>query len=117
MLVRRSAGTCAGIVRDFFCDRCGIEGLLLGGRLCECCTLADTLSHLLDDGTGRVAPSLKPLVTALLEMDRPKSRLIWLRNPTSSASCGAWPPAPSRSATTGCTRKHPGEPSSTCATC
>lgn len=72
---------CAGIVRNFFCDRCGFEGLLLGGRLCERCTLAETLGRLLDDGTGRVAPSLQPLVTALLEMDRPKSRLIWLRNP------------------------------------
>ena len=72
---------CAGITRDFFCDRCGFEGLLLGRRLCERCTLADTLARLLDDGTGRVAPSLQPLVTALLEMDRPKSRLIWLRNP------------------------------------
>ncbi|MFJ2567277.1 hypothetical protein ACIO02_30865 [Streptomyces sp. NPDC087568] len=72
---------CAGITRDFFCDRCGYEGLLLGGRLCERCTLADTLGRLLDDGTGRVAPSLQPLITSLLEMDRPKSRLIWLRNP------------------------------------
>ncbi|MFC1230469.1 hypothetical protein ACIGW5_30835 [Streptomyces prasinus] len=72
---------CAGITRDFFCDRCGFEGLLLGGRLCERCTLADTLGRLLDDGTGRVAPPLLPLVSALLEMDRPKSRLIWLRNP------------------------------------
>ena len=72
---------CAGVTRDFFCDRCGSEGLLLGGRLCERCTLADSLDRLLNDGTGRVAPSLQPLVTALLETDRPKSRLIWLRNP------------------------------------
>ncbi|MCX5173694.1 hypothetical protein OG616_37495 [Streptomyces antibioticus] len=72
---------CAGIVRDFFYDRCGSEGLLLGGRLCEHCTLADALARLLDDGTGRVAPELLPLVKILLEMDRPKSRLIWLRNP------------------------------------
>ncbi|MFB6850154.1 hypothetical protein ACFCXS_35555 [Streptomyces sp. NPDC056373] len=54
---------------------------MLGRRLCERCTLADTLGRLLDDGTGRVAPSLQPLANALLEMDRPKSRLIWLRNP------------------------------------
>lgn len=72
---------CAGIVRDFFCDRCGFEGLLLSGRLCEHCTLADTLARLLDDGTGCVAPAFLPLVKILLEMDRPKSRLIWLRNP------------------------------------
>lgn len=64
---------CAGIVRDFFCDRCGFEGLLLGRRLCERCTLADALGRLLDDGTGRVAPSLQPLVTALLEMAGPRA--------------------------------------------
>ncbi|MFF2411419.1 hypothetical protein [Streptomyces sp. NPDC058092] len=72
---------CAGITRDFFCDRCRFEGLLLGGRLCERCTLAETLARLLDNGTGHTAPPLLPLVTALLETDRPKSRLIWLRNP------------------------------------
>ncbi|WP_327579228.1 MULTISPECIES: hypothetical protein [unclassified Streptomyces] len=49
--------------------------------LCEHCTLANTLAHLLDDGSGRVAPEFLPLVKILLEMDRPKSRLIWLRNP------------------------------------
>jgi hypothetical protein len=43
---------CAGISRDFFCDRCGFEGMLLGGRLCERCTLADKLTTLLDEGTG-----------------------------------------------------------------
>ncbi|MFF6837059.1 hypothetical protein ACFY84_35530 [Streptomyces sp. NPDC012438] len=32
------------------------------------------------DATGRVAPAFLPLVKVLLEMDRPKSRLIWLRN-------------------------------------
>ncbi|MEU7339645.1 hypothetical protein [Streptomyces sp. NPDC007074] len=75
------SGDCAGITRDFFCDRCGFEGLLLSGRLCERCTLADALARLLDDGTGHVALPLQPLVTALLKMDGPKSRLIWLRNP------------------------------------
>ncbi|MFI8951516.1 hypothetical protein ACIGO6_34070 [Streptomyces sp. NPDC053750] len=72
---------CAGIARDFFCDRCGFEGLLLGGRLCERCALADTLVRLLDDGTGRVDPEFLPLVKILLDMGRPKSRPIWLRNP------------------------------------
>ncbi|MFB7113211.1 hypothetical protein [Streptomyces sp. NPDC056291] len=73
---RDTAGTpicrdCAGITRDFFCD-CNFEGLLLGGRLCERCTLANTLGRLLNDGTGHVAPALQPLITALLETDRPK---------------------------------------------
>lgn len=72
---------CAGISRDFFCDRCGYEGMLLGRRLCERCTLADRLTDLLDDGTGQVHPRLAPLMDLLLELDRPKSRLIWLRRP------------------------------------
>ncbi|MFB6580537.1 hypothetical protein ACFCYC_24560 [Streptomyces sp. NPDC056402] len=72
---------CANITRDFFCDRCGFEGLLLGRRLCERCTLADTLGRLLDDGSGRVHPPLAPLVDLLLDLERPKSRLIWLRRP------------------------------------
>ncbi|MFE7758436.1 hypothetical protein [Streptomyces sp. NPDC057429] len=72
---------CASITRDFFCDRCGFEGLLLGGRLCERCTLADTLARLLDDGTGQVALPLQPLVTTLLKMDRPKSWLFPGRQP------------------------------------
>ncbi|MFF3734624.1 hypothetical protein ACFYXM_31120 [Streptomyces sp. NPDC002476] len=79
---RDAAGTavcrdCAGISRDFFCDCCGFEGLLLGGRLCERCTLSDQLTA----GTGRIYPQLIPLHQLLVSLDRPKSRLIWLRNP------------------------------------
>ncbi|MEV2263088.1 hypothetical protein AB0J13_31100 [Streptomyces anulatus] len=108
---------CAGITRDFFCTRCGFEGLLLGGRLCERCTLADALGRLLDDGTGHVAPSLQPLVTALLEMDRPKSRLIWLRNPNvvrllRDLATGTIPLTHD-----GLHQENPGELSSTCVTC
>ncbi|MFE9391353.1 hypothetical protein [Streptomyces sp. NPDC006784] len=33
----------------------------------------------LDDGTGRIHPSLIPLHDLLVHMERPKSRLIWLR--------------------------------------
>src|SRR6185503_21385937 len=72
---------CAGISRDFFCGRCGFEGLLLGGRLCERCTLSDRLTALLDDGTGRIHPQLVPLHELLVSLDRPTSWLIWLRNP------------------------------------
>ncbi|MFD8565161.1 hypothetical protein ACFV1N_48525 [Streptosporangium canum] len=72
---------CAGISRDFFCDRCGFEGMLLGGRLCERCTLADKLTALLDDGTGGIHSPLVPLRDLLICTGRPKSRLIWLRNP------------------------------------
>ncbi len=71
---------CAGITRDFFCSRCGFEGLLLGGRLCERCTLTDQLTTALDDGTGIVSPPLAPLFDALRAMPRPRSGLSWLRS-------------------------------------
>jgi hypothetical protein len=70
---------CAGITRDFFCSRCGFEGLLLGGRLCERCTLTDRLTAVLDDGTGRVSPPLVPLFDALRAMPKPNAGLRWLR--------------------------------------
>ncbi|MEV4438620.1 hypothetical protein AB0K09_06285 [Streptomyces sp. NPDC049577] len=35
----------------------------------------------MDDGTGRIHPLLIPLHQLLVSLDRPKSRLIWLRNP------------------------------------
>ncbi|WP_433232532.1 hypothetical protein [Actinomadura formosensis] len=77
---------CAGITRDFHCDRCGNEAHLLGRRLCERCTLSDQLAELLDDGTGRrIAPGLAPLHAMLIQMPRPKSRLIWLRRTTNQA--------------------------------
>ncbi|MET7389851.1 hypothetical protein ACFYPT_35900 [Streptomyces sp. NPDC005529] len=70
--------TCAGFSQTFDCSRCGFEGKLLGGRLCERCTLTDRLTTLLDDGTGRVRPALTPLLTLLVAMDKPRSGLAWL---------------------------------------
>jgi hypothetical protein len=54
--------TCAGFSQTFDCSRCGFEGKLLRGRLCERCTLTDRLTALLDDGTGRIRPALVPLI-------------------------------------------------------
>jgi hypothetical protein len=71
---------CAGITRDFTCCRCGTEGLLTSGRICERCALATRLAVVLDDGAGRVAPALLPLRQALLDMPRPCAGLAWLRN-------------------------------------
>ncbi|WP_344886637.1 hypothetical protein [Nonomuraea antimicrobica] len=71
---------CSAITRDFRCARCGIEAHLLGGRLCERCTLHDRLDTLLEDGTGRVNPALVPLHHLLTDMPRPKSGLAWLRS-------------------------------------
>lgn len=70
--------TCAGFSQSFGCSRCGFEGKLLGGRLCERCTLTDRLTALLDDGTGRVRPELVPLFDLLVAMDKPSSGLAWL---------------------------------------
>lgn len=70
--------TCAGFSRTFDCSRCGFEGKLLGGRLCERCTLSDRLTALLDDGTGRIRPALVPLFNLLVAMDKPNSGLAWL---------------------------------------
>jgi hypothetical protein len=47
--------------------------VLLGGRLCERCTLTDKLAAALDDGSGRVNPALTPLVDALTSMDSPEA--------------------------------------------
>jgi hypothetical protein len=71
---------CAGITRDFFCDRCRFEGLLLGGRLCERCTLTSKLTAALDDGTGHLSPALTPLFDALRSMGKPQAGLDWLSN-------------------------------------
>lgn len=70
--------TCAGFSQTFDCSRCGFEGKLLGGRLCERCTLTDRLTALLDDGTGRIRSALVPLFDLLVAMDKPRSGLAWL---------------------------------------
>ncbi|MFH8642305.1 hypothetical protein [Streptomyces goshikiensis] len=70
--------TCAGFSQDFACTRCGFEDKLHGGRLCTRCTLTDRLAELLDDGTGRIRPTLVPLADSLLAMDKPLSGLTWL---------------------------------------
>lgn len=81
---RRQAGEdvpvcrdCAAITRDFFCARCGFEGCLLGGRLCERCTLADKLTQALDDGTGQLRPELVPLRDGILGSQNLKRKLAW----------------------------------------
>jgi hypothetical protein len=53
-------------------------GFRYGERASSRCTLADQLSALLDDGSGRIHPELVPLADSLLAMDRPRSGLSWL---------------------------------------
>ncbi|MFD0207512.1 MULTISPECIES: hypothetical protein, partial [Saccharothrix] len=72
---------CAGIARSFFCRRCGHEGLLVGDKLCERCTLTDRLTTVLDDGTGRPRAELLPLLEKLRLTDTPHNGLTWLAKP------------------------------------
>jgi hypothetical protein len=72
---------CAGIPRDFHCPRCGEEDEPHRAGLCARCCLRDDLAALLDDGTGRVRPDLLPLFEAICAQPRPRSAMIWLRNP------------------------------------
>ena len=83
---RDTAGTaicrdCAGITRDFFCDRCHFEGRLLAGRLCERCTFTDELTIVLDDGTGHIYPPLATLFDRLRNLQEPRSGLRWVCDP------------------------------------
>jgi len=70
---------CAGITRSFFCGRCGLEGRLHTGRLCERCTLTGKVTAAPGDGTGRVSPALKPLADHLTAMPDPWKGWMWLR--------------------------------------
>jgi hypothetical protein len=72
---------CAGITRSFFCNRCGFEGRLHTGRLCERCTFTDKVTAALDDGTGQISPALKPLADHLIAMHDPWKGWMWIRQP------------------------------------
>jgi hypothetical protein len=78
---------CAGITRHFSCLRCGTETGMAPGRrhahsrLCGPCAVAWTTARLLDDGTGAIAPALKPLASALAATPAPDAVLNWLTEP------------------------------------
>lgn len=74
-------GDCAGITRNYLCDRCGYEGPLHTGRLCTRCTLSDLVHGFFDDGTGRINPALSTLADKLIASPNPKSTWMWLRRP------------------------------------
>lgn len=73
--------TCAGISADFHCTRCSAEEEPYRARRCARCCLQDHLAELLDDGTGTIAASLKPLHEGITAQPHPRSALTWLRNP------------------------------------
>lgn len=78
---------CAGITRELCCLRCGTETGMANGnrrglkRLCGPCAVTWTAGRLLDDGTGSVAPPLKPLADALAATASPAVTLGWLSKP------------------------------------
>ncbi len=70
---------CAGIRTSFRCASCGVEDEFWYAQTCLRCSLHRRLGELLDDGTGRVAPLLLPLLSVLCAAD-PSRGLSWLRS-------------------------------------
>ncbi|WP_337320614.1 hypothetical protein [Microbacterium istanbulense] len=69
---------CAGQPGRFGCRTCGREESLQGSH-CAPCRLDSRLSALLDDGTGNVAESLRPLHSYLLAVGGSDTVLKWIR--------------------------------------
>lgn len=72
---------CAGIPADFHCTQCPAEEEPYRARRCARCCLRDHMAELLDDGTGTVPESLRPLQEGICAQLHPRSDLTWLRNP------------------------------------
>ncbi|WP_228562318.1 hypothetical protein [Catenulispora rubra] len=72
---------CAEDVGDYICRRCGREGKRYLAGICGNCVLADTLTPLLDDGTGTVRAELVPLFEAIRQMNRPRVGIYWATKP------------------------------------
>lgn len=49
--------------------------------VCSRCVLADRLTDALNDGTGRINPTLQPLFDHLAAMPRPRTGILWLSKP------------------------------------
>ncbi len=73
--------SCAGIITDLDCHRCGAEGEHHRLGLCTRCTLRDDLNLLLQPGDRSASPQLARLVDVLASVDRPESIHTWKRNP------------------------------------
>ena len=72
---------CAAGIGNFTCSRCGQEGWIEQVATCGRCVLTDRVGELLDDGTGRVRPELRPLADRITSMARPRSGILWLSRP------------------------------------
>jgi len=69
---------CSGITETLACRTCGAEDDFRTLKQCRRCSLRERLERLFDDGTGRVNPTLLPLVDALAAMEVPRGGLSWL---------------------------------------
>lgn len=69
---------CAGGLGDFTCELCGREARRHRRGVCGNCVLAERLTVLLDDGTGRIRPELAPFAEAFCQMSRPRGGLTWI---------------------------------------
>lgn len=72
---------CAGIDKDFYCQRCGEEDEPYRAGICARCSLRDDLAALLDDGAGHVSAPLVGVFEAICKQEHARSAIIWLRNP------------------------------------
>jgi hypothetical protein len=72
---------CADIIQDFHCRQCGEEDEPQREGRCARCCLRELLAGILDDGHGAVNDRLLPLHEAICAQARPRSAIIWLRNP------------------------------------
>jgi hypothetical protein len=93
---------CAGITTSFRCASCGLEDEFWYAQTCLRCSLRRRLEDLLDDGTGRVAPLLLPVFSALCAADPSRGRAGCARRRCETASGGSprakWP-SPTRDST------------------
>jgi hypothetical protein len=69
---------CSGITETLRCRTCSADDDFRSLGRCRRCSLRTRLHQLFDDGTGRVNPTLVPLVDALATMEVPRGGLSWL---------------------------------------
>ena len=86
---------CAGILHDFHCSRCKVEGEFYRRGICARCALREDLNEqLLTESSDPETP--RKIVDVLCKADRPESIITWMRSPKvqvllSSLSSGETP--------------------------
>ena len=69
---------CGGITEALACRTCGADDDFRTLGQCRRCSLRALLDRVFNDGTGRVNPTLTPLVDALAAMEIPRGGMSWL---------------------------------------